>query len=139
MDIGHLKLTARERSSCLSDPRAPLVHRTLWRLLDEFDVRIGELLAMKIPDVALDSGLLRFAEAKYGPKEISITSEAAADLAQLIGARTSGPVFVGEDGIRLSEEAAFAVFRGATGKPLHALRTGWLERELLVRHEPPSH
>ncbi|MEV4505857.1 hypothetical protein [Streptomyces klenkii] len=66
--------TAGEMATWLTDTSVPLAHRVLWRLLDESDVRIDELLALTVPDVALPARTLHIVESKEGPKDVSITA-----------------------------------------------------------------
>ncbi|MFC4512217.1 tyrosine-type recombinase/integrase [Streptomyces ehimensis] len=115
-------MSEEDVAALLADNSRPLGQRTLWRLLYESDVRIGELLALDVPDVRLVERVLAVAESKGGPCEVEISEAAANDLALIIAGRSAGPVFALPDGTRLSRERAHAAFRKATGKSLHALR-----------------
>ncbi|MFF4408487.1 tyrosine-type recombinase/integrase [Streptomyces sp. NPDC001407] len=122
MDTAQLLTSGEDVAALLADSSRPLGQRTLWRLLYESDVRIGELLALDVPDVRLVERILAVSESKEGPCEVDISEAAANDLALIIAGRSAGPVFVLPDGTRLSRERAHAAFRAATGKSLHAVR-----------------
>ncbi|WP_367132839.1 MULTISPECIES: tyrosine-type recombinase/integrase [Streptomyces] len=122
--------TDRELASWLDDTTIPLPHRVLWRLQDESEVRIGELLDLKVPDLALDDRTLHVAESKEGPKGISISEQVAAGLQQIVGTRRHGPVFLGPNGSRLTSSEAAETFWAVTGMSLHVLRHGRLARRL---------
>ncbi|MFI1182466.1 hypothetical protein ACH4UT_23330 [Streptomyces sp. NPDC020799] len=116
--------TDHEIVSWLVDIRIPLAHRVLWSLLDESEVRIGELLNLEVPDLALDDLMLHIAESK----ETSISEKAATGLRQLVGTRQQGPVFLGPNGDRLTSSEAAETFWAETGMSLHILRHGRLDR-----------
>ncbi|MEV4741583.1 hypothetical protein [Streptomyces sp. NPDC049555] len=118
----NLTATPTERIAWLNNETVPLSHRALWRLLDESDTRIGELLGLDVPDLALDDLMIKVRDSKEGPVEVDITAETAVALRQLVGTRTEGPVFTTPAGARLSPTQAAEVFRTATGMSLHVLR-----------------
>ncbi|MCC3775432.1 hypothetical protein [Streptomyces sp. UNOB3_S3] len=120
-----------------------MAHRTLWRLLAESDVRIGELLNLNVRDLALDDQVIHIAESKEGPKEVGITERAAVDLRQLVGERREGPVFLGLTGSRLTSSRAAETFWTVTGKSMHVLRYGRQDRQrptgrAHAAHSPPN-
>ncbi|MHA7956327.1 hypothetical protein ACX9I7_01025 [Streptomyces sp. L500] len=127
--------TVDEMAMWLADTSVPLAHRVLWRLLDESDVRIGELLAMEVPVVALADRTLHIVDSQEGPKDVSVTEEAATGLGELIGTRQHGPVFIEPDGTRLTRTSTAETFRTLTGMSLHAIRHGRLDRWRRGRHD----
>ncbi|WP_052848308.1 hypothetical protein [Streptomyces avicenniae] len=109
-------LTPDRFDALLTDATVPVVHRALWALLWETDIRVLDLLALDVTDAAPDGRRIRPGAPPLGPR-------AAALLAELVGARESGPLFaVGRAAERLLtwEEAV----RVATGRGLaiHTLR-----------------
>ncbi|CAM5311850.1 hypothetical protein [Streptomyces abikoensis] len=121
--------TDHELAGWLADTSIPLAHRTLWRLLDESDVRIGELLNLNVRDLDLDDQVIHIVESREGPKAVRVTEEAAVDLQQLVGERREGPVFLGPTGSRLTSSRAAETFWSVTGRSLHVLRYGRLDRQ----------
>ncbi|MFI0912473.1 hypothetical protein [Streptomyces abikoensis] len=121
--------TDHELAGWLADTSIPLAHRTLWRLLDESEVRIGDLLNLNVRDLALDDQMVHIVESKEGPKDVGITEEAAVDLQQLVGDRREGPVLLGPTGSRLTSSRAAETFWSVTGRSLHVLRYGRQDRQ----------
>ncbi|WP_129842379.1 hypothetical protein [Streptomyces sp. RFCAC02] len=105
----------------LTDESVPVVHRALWALLWETDIRILDLLALDVSDAAdgaADGGGPR-------PGGAAVGARTAALLGTLAGDRTAGPLFaVGERADRaLTWEEAVRTASGH-GVALHALRAG---------------
>ncbi|MFQ6197072.1 hypothetical protein [Streptomyces sp. NPDC000405] len=73
--------------------------------------------------------MVHIAESKEGPKDVGITEQAAVGLQQLVGACPEGPVFRGVTGSRLTSSQAAETFWSVTGKSLHVLRYGRLDRQ----------
>ncbi|MFC4518066.1 hypothetical protein [Streptomyces ehimensis] len=121
--------TDHELAGWLADVSIPLAHRVLWRLLDESEVRIGDLLNLNVRDLALDDQTVHIAESKEGPKDVGITQEAAAGLQRLIGTRREGPVFLGPTASRLTSSRAAETFWSVTGRSLHVLQYGRQARQ----------
>ncbi|MEU1307821.1 hypothetical protein ABZ419_02840 [Streptomyces cinnamoneus] len=132
MDTAQLTVSEADVEALLADTTRPLGQRTFWRLLHESDVRIGELLALDVPDVRLVERILAVSESKEGPCEVEVSEAAANELALIIAGRSAGPVFALPNGTRLSLERAHADFREATGKPLHTLRYSGLRRRVIA-------
>ena len=112
--------TAEEIGKILSDASGQ--HFVLYALLGGTGMRIGESLALEIPDVSSDcrtisirqsiwNGVLQTPKTRNGFRDVDLCSELATLLKQLIGTRQSG-----------------FVFQTANGKPLSA--TNILKRDL---------
>ncbi|MDN0193927.1 hypothetical protein [Streptomyces sp. S.PNR 29] len=121
MDTTHLLVTDLEVDTALTEQSVPLAVRTVWQLLRESDVRLSEAVALDVPDVELADRVVVLRETREGGVfEADVTSATAAQLAELIGTRQSGPVFT-IDGRRLGADEVAALFRKVTGKSVHAL------------------
>ncbi|MFR9723955.1 hypothetical protein ACL02R_11405 [Streptomyces sp. MS19] len=109
-------LTPDRFDAFLADTSVPVVHRALWALLWETDIRVLDLLALDVAETDLDTRRIRPGAPPVGPR-------AAELLAQLVGTRTSGPLFaVGRAGERaLTWEEAVRVATGR-GLAIHTLR-----------------
>ncbi|ONK11478.1 hypothetical protein [Streptomyces sp. MP131-18] len=95
----------------LADESVPVVHRALWALLWESDVRVLDLLAL---DVSAEPRIRPPADGDLG-------GLAAALLGRLAGDRTSGPLFaVGPRALSWDEAVRTAQ---AGGVAIHAIRT----------------
>ncbi|WP_159029767.1 hypothetical protein [Streptomyces marincola] len=95
----------------LADESVPVVHRALWALLWESDVRVLDLLALEVAD-----------ESRIRPQAGgALGGQAETLLARLVAGRTSGPLFA-VGGRTLSWDEAVRT-AGAAGVPIHAFRT----------------
>ena len=95
----------------LDDESIPPVHRALWLLLWESELRILDLLALDVADVP-----------RIRPSVGGALGERAADLlGRLTDGRTAGPLFaVGTRALSWDEAVRAA---GGQGHPIHAFRT----------------
>jgi hypothetical protein len=95
----------------LADESIPVVHRALWLLLWESDMRVLDLLALEVS-----------AEPRIRPVPGGPLADRAADLlARLVGERTTGPLFaVGPRALTWDETVRAA---GERGHAVHAFRT----------------
>ncbi|RKN39743.1 site-specific integrase [Streptomyces hoynatensis] len=98
MTITAESISADRFEALLADASIPVVHRALWLMLWETDVRVLDLLALEVPDVDLTARRIRPGTAE-GAADLG--ERATALLAELVGARTSGPLFaVGSPALR---------------------------------------
>lgn len=140
MDTTYLLVTDLEVDTALADLTVPAAVRAVWLLLRESEVRLDEVLALDVPDAELDARVVVIHEAKEGGVfEAGVTAVAARVLRELIGARTTGPLFM-VDGRRLSRERVAAEFRTASGgRSVHTLRfTRQAKEQGLVRPSSPG-
>ncbi len=140
MDTTYLLVTDLEVDTALADQAVPAAVRAVWQLLRESEVRLDEVLALDVPDAELDDRLVVIRASKEGGVfEAGVTASAAGLLRELIGTRTSGPLFM-LDGRRLSRERVAAAFRAATGgRSVHALRfTRQMKERNMLRPGTPA-
>ncbi|TDC25480.1 hypothetical protein E1265_06830 [Streptomyces sp. 8K308] len=115
MTITAENITLTQLDKLLGDEATPVVHRALWALLWESEVRVHDLLTLDVADVGVAEGRLRAGGDQFGER-------AGALLAELIGERTAGPVFaVGERALTWEEAVRAA---GEREIAIHAFRTG---------------
>ncbi|MDT0322561.1 hypothetical protein [Streptomyces millisiae] len=106
MTITVENITLTQLEELLADESTPVVHRALWALLWESEVRVHDLLTLDVTEV----GVGEFGE------------RAGALLAELIGERTAGPLFaVGERALTWEQAVRAA---GEREIAIHAFRTG---------------
>lgn len=122
MGTEHLLVSDLEVDTALADLSVAPVVRLVWQLLRESDVRLGEAVALDVPDLELAEQLVVLRETREGGVyEAGITFSLAAQLQELIGTRQNGPLFT-MDGRRLRADEVANRFRKTTGKSVHALR-----------------
>ncbi|WP_062204169.1 hypothetical protein [Streptomyces sp. NBRC 109706] len=115
-------ITPERLDALLTDQSIPLVHRALWQLLWESEIRILDLLSLSVAEVDPDSRRI-VRPAPGFPVELS--ERATELLTPLLDGRTEGPLFVaGQQRTRaLSWEEAVRTAKGH-GHAIHAFRTG---------------
>ncbi|WP_147437695.1 hypothetical protein [Streptomyces radicis] len=98
----------------LDDESIPVVHRALWLLLWQSDVRVLDLLALEVTDVERIRPVAAGAESELGER-------ADALLGRLVGDRATGPLFaVGSRALSWDEAVRVAKEHGHA---IHAFRT----------------
>ncbi|WP_326596817.1 hypothetical protein [Streptomyces sp. NBC_01803] len=106
MAISAENITLDRFERLLADESVPLVHRALWLLLWESDVRVLDLLALDVADVA----------------RAGVADERAVGLlSRLIGERTAGPLLAVGQKV-LTWDQAVRTAQGH-GHAVHAFRT----------------
>ncbi|KAB8171103.1 hypothetical protein FH609_000525 [Streptomyces sp. 3MP-14] len=114
-------ITPERLDALLAEDSIPSLHRALWQLLWETDIRVLDLLSLDVAEVDQDGGLIARAGA---PFPVALSARALDLLAPLIAGRAAGPLFgTGNERLRaLSWEEAV---RGARehGLAIHAFRT----------------
>ncbi|TDC77028.1 hypothetical protein [Streptomyces hainanensis] len=115
MTITVENITPTQLEELLGDEGTPVVHRALWALLWESEVRVHDLLSLEVTDVGLDEREMRTVAARFSER-------AGALLAELVGDRETGPLFaVGERALTWEEAVRAA---GDREIAIHAFRTG---------------
>jgi integrase len=107
----------------LADDSIGAVHRALWLLLWEGELRVMDLLSLDVCDVHLDEGRVGTLTGKAEPDGQMVLSERAVRLlGELIGDRDTGPLFAVGDRALSWEQATQAAQEQGHG--IHAFRTG---------------
>lgn len=116
-------ITDERLEELLADESIDPVHRALWLLLWEGDLRVQDLLSLEVGDVRLEERRVRTTGGSVARGEGGeISQRAAALLARLVADRTSGPLFaVGTRALTWHEAVQAA---GEQGCALHAFRSG---------------
>ncbi|GAA3870522.1 hypothetical protein [Streptomyces sedi] len=133
MKITAESITPERCDVLLADESIPVLHRALWQLLWETDIRVLDLLSLDVREVDLAGGrIVRTGTSRpagtaggVGTAEpVPLGARSLALIAPLIADRTKGPLFgAGNERLRaLSWEEAV---RGAQehGQAIHAFRT----------------
>jgi integrase len=108
----------------VADESIPFVHRTLWVLLWEGNLRRDDLLSLDVRDVDLNARTVVVEFPKQGaPKAAPFSPTSAVALRMLIDGRTEGPLFVDADGRPLTQDAVMRQAR-EVGVGLHGFRLG---------------
>ena len=108
----------------VADESIPFVHRTLWVLLWEGNLRRDDLLSLDVRDVDLNARTVVVEFPKQGaPKAAPFSPTSAVALRMLIDGRTEGPLFADADGRPLTQDAVMRQAREA-GVGLHGFRLG---------------
>ncbi|WP_147472686.1 site-specific integrase [Streptomyces triticirhizae] len=114
-------ITPERLDALLAEDSHPVLHRALWQLLWETDIRVLDLLSLDVAEVDRAGGRIARAGA---PFPVALSERALDLLAPLIADRAAGPLFgTGNERLRaLSWEEAV---RGARehGVAIHAFRT----------------
>ncbi len=95
----------RRLLTALDAPSTPeeVRDRALFRLLLEAGLRVGTAVALDVEDLDLDGGELRLRCMKGDREDTAvIPSRLAGVLAEIVGERTSGPVFLAQHGGRIT-------------------------------------
>ena len=90
MTITDETISADRFEALLADSAIPVVHRALWLMLWETDIRVHDLLALEVPDVDLAARRIRPGAAE---EPAGLGERATALLTELVGERSSGPLF----------------------------------------------
>ncbi|UGY93642.1 hypothetical protein [Streptomyces gobiensis] len=115
-------ITEEQFEELLADDSIAIVHRTLWLLLWEGELRVLDLLSCDVRDVHFEERRVSRASGKAVSEGVDFSERAAALLAELTRGRDSGPLFaVGERA--LSWEAVVRT-AGEHGHAIHAFRAG---------------
>lgn len=116
-------ITPERLETLLADDSISTVHRALWLLLWEGDLRVLDLLALDVRDVHLAEREVTTSSRGNQPAgEVDFSERAAGLLGELIGDRDEGPLFA-VGGRALSWESAMQVAQ-EQGHVIHAFRTG---------------
>jgi hypothetical protein len=103
-------VTPGRLDALLADESVPVVHRALWALLWESDVRVLDLLALDVADL------------RSPDRRPAHSARAAALLDRLADGRAAGPLFAVGDRALTWEQAVRTA--ADHGHPIHAFRTG---------------
>ncbi|MFI6854445.1 tyrosine-type recombinase/integrase [Streptomyces sp. NPDC050416] len=115
----------------IADESIPLLHRALWALLREGELRLGDLLSLDVRDVdlAARTAPVDFPKREREPRTVPFSEQAAGMLRELIGDRDAGPLFVSPAGSPLSKDDAVSVAQRA-GVSIHGFRLGGQQQRL---------
>lgn len=120
----------------VADESIPFVHRTLWVLLWEGNLRRDDLLSLDVRDVDLNARTVVVEFPKQGaPKVAPFSPTSGVALRMLIDGRTEGPLFVDAKGRPLTRDAVMRQAREA-GVGLHGFKLGG--RVFGSQSEPPE-
>lgn len=118
-------ITADRLEELLADDSIGTVHRMLWLLLWEAELRVLDLLSLDVGDVRPDERKVIIPAGTAGGgtgTEFEVTERAARLLGGLIGDRKSGPLFAVGDRVLTWDEAVRVA--QDHGYEIHAFRTG---------------
>lgn len=116
-------ISSERLEQLLADDSIAVVHRTLWVLLWEGELRVLDLLNLDVRDVVLDDHVVRLSSERVsrgGQAEFS--ARAATLLRELIGDRQAGPLFAMGERVLSWEQAMQAA--GDHGCAIHGFRSG---------------
>ncbi|MFI9463774.1 tyrosine-type recombinase/integrase [Streptomyces xiamenensis] len=124
-------LLADDVQRLTADPAIPATIRSLFLLLWEGEMRLGDILSADVRDVDIAAHQIRVDTSKErrGPWSAPISDQAATLLHHVIGDRTAGPLFTAPSGRPLSRDAA-ARSAQRYGYGLHAFRRAGREHRL---------
>ncbi|MEU1497223.1 tyrosine-type recombinase/integrase [Streptomyces sp. NPDC005732] len=123
-------MTPADHIRLIADEKNPFMHRLLWELLWDGELRLGELLSLDVRDVDPELGTAFVEYPKEGlPKAVRLSPNAKLMVRLAIDHRTSGPLFVSESGQPLSREAVVEQARRA-GVSIHDFRLGGQQERL---------
>ncbi|MDT0265583.1 hypothetical protein RM844_04675 [Streptomyces sp. DSM 44915] len=122
-------ITPERLDALLADETIPAVHRALWQLLWETDIRVLDLLSLDVAEVDGEHGQV----VRSGTSPVTLGPRALELLAPLLADRAKGPLFgTGTARVRaLSWEEAVRGAR-AQGHAIHGFRTAG------KRHRAPT-
>ncbi|SOD60907.1 Phage integrase family protein [Streptomyces zhaozhouensis] len=124
MKIMAESITPERCDALLADDSIPVLHRALWQLLWETDIRVLDLLSLDVREVDLAGGRIVRTGTGSTAGPVALGARSLALLAPLMADRATGPLFgAGNERLRaLSWEEAV---RGAQehGQAIHAFRT----------------
>lgn len=118
-------ITAERLNGLLDDESIDVVHRALWLLLWESDVRILDLLALEVTDILLEERRIRPSSgspSRLPDGEAAFSDRAAGLLTRVVGGRTTGPLFAA--GGRAVGWETVVREAAAQGQAVHAFRAG---------------
>ncbi|MFE0689539.1 hypothetical protein ACWGNE_09195 [Streptomyces xiamenensis] len=119
-------VTPDRLTALLDDESIDIVHRALWQLLWESEVRVMDLLSLEVPDIDLGARSIRPEAASRAAAlpdgGVPLSDRALTLLTALIGGRAAGPLFAaGPRALTWDEASRTAV---AQGYAIHAFRIG---------------
>ncbi|MEV6565913.1 tyrosine-type recombinase/integrase [Streptomyces kronopolitis] len=125
------ELSPERVGELVADAATPVVHRALWAVLWDGELRLADALSADVRDVSFESGTITvdLPLRGRGPVALPMSDRTAALLREAIADRTEGPLLVSDSGNPLSREAAIRRAQTA-GVGIHAFRySGRLHRE----------